>query len=120
MGEQRFKFNITFEYNNKIYKISKKVKLYLYTPDYVGRIVATFLSPETGDVWKDGTVRLDRVHEKAGEINFIGNVETGIDGKITYYNVPIGTYRLTKMIDGKEIESRTVEVKTGEISTIEF
>ncbi|MBO5477539.1 MAG: Cys-Gln thioester bond-forming surface protein [Clostridia bacterium] len=52
----------------------------------------------------------------------IGDVSTGTDGKITFYNVPVGDYVLTELEapEGYVIKEKTtnVTVKAGEISTV--
>ena len=120
-ADELYKFDIVFEYNDKTYKISKTVDLNAYSVAK-GRIESKFYSPEDKDkVWVSGKVKLESLRGNTDEIkDFIGCVRTGIDGMITYYNVPKGRYKLTKIQNKEDVESKIIEVKAGEIIEVEF
>ena len=49
----------------------------------------------------------------------IGRAASGRDGKINYYNVPEGEYKLVKIDDnGNEIKSEVIQVAGGEITSV--
>ena len=53
--------------------------------------------------------------------NELGRSVTGRDGKINYYKVPEGTYKLAEIDDDeKEIQSKKIEVRAGEITKVDF
>lgn len=121
-ADELYKFYITFEYNDKTYKISKTVDLDVFSTIGSGRIEATFYSPDNVDeLWIKGKVKLEGLRGNTDEVkNYIGFVRTGSDGKITYYNVPKGRYKLTKIQNKEDVDSKIVEVKVGEITEVEF
>lgn len=114
-----YKITIEFIYNNEKYKVSVTQGLPVSDP-YVGSIEATFYENGTKDLWIGGEVSLYRVLEEQNRTKLIGTSETGTDGKIKYYMVPIGIYKFTKIVDENEIESGTFEVKRHETTTVEF
>jgi len=53
--------------------------------------------------------------------NELGRSVTGRDGKINYYKVPEGAYKLIEVDDDeKEIQSKEIEVRAGEITKVDF
>ena len=114
-----YKINIEFVYNNEKYKIAVTQGLPVSDP-YVGSIEATFYEEKSEDLLIGGEISLYRVIEEQDRTKLIGTIETGTDGKIKYYMVPIGIYKFIKIVDGHEIESDTFEVKKYETTNIEF
>ena len=114
-----YKFIIDFTHNGKKYKVSKMTWLGISYQDY-GRIEATIYKSGTKDLWIGVNTRLDRIYPEYNKTKLIGEVESGRDGKIIFINVPVGQYKLTKVVDGKDIESKTFEVKPAETTTVAF
>ena len=114
-----YKFIVEFEHNRKTYKVSVTTGLVTYFQHY-GRVEATFYKPGTKDLWIGGQVRFDKIFPEYNKTELVGDAEVGRDGKVIFTNVPIGQYKLTKVIDGKDVESKTFEIKTAETTTVEF
>ncbi len=114
-----YKFTVEFLHDNKKYKVFATPGLTIYYQRY-GKVEAYFNVPGTEERWKDGTVRFDRIFPGYEKTQFICTSNTGLYGHVTYLNVPVGQYKLTKVIDGKDVESETFEIKPAETTTVEF
>lgn len=114
-----YKFTVEFVHNGKTYKSSVTTGLVTYFERY-GRVEATFYKPGTKDLLIGGQVRFDKIFPEYNKIEFIGDSKTGRDGKVIFTNVPVGQYKLTKVINGNDVESKTFEIKPAETTTVEF
>lgn len=116
------KFYITFKYNGETYKIAKTIDLNVYNNSYSGTIEALFYDVENkSEPWTNGEVRLDKLEENSEKFDSeIGKLKTGTEGKITFYYVPQGKYKITRIIDGKDYDSKIINVKRNEITKVEF
>ncbi len=120
-GYTKYLFTITFKYQDQIYKISKEAYFSAIIGDVgLGSIEATFYDPATGEIAVGERIRLDSVVHQTGEKIKNGSVESGTDGKIKFYNVPVGKYAFTRLVDGKEVSSEVFEVKKGETTLVDF
>lgn len=113
-----YKIKIEFIYNNEKYKICVNEKLPISEP-YVGIIDASFYDDESKLLIGEN-VKLYRILEEQNREILLGTIQTGTDGKVKYYKVPVGKYKFVKIINGKEIESDFFEVKRNETTYIEF
>ena len=113
-----YKIKIEFIYNNEKYKICVNKGLPVSSP-YVGTIDATFYD-ENSKLLIGENVKLYRILEEQNREILLGTIQTGTDGKIKFYMVPIGKYKFVKVINGKETESDFFEVKKHEATYIEF
>lgn len=112
-----YKITVEFVYNNEKYKVAVVQGLPVSDPD-VGRIEATFYKSGTDELLIGSEIKLERIVEDKSYL--ITKIESGTDGRIEYYMVPVGNYKLIKEVDGEEIESQIFEVKEGEKTKIEF
>lgn len=119
IGDVKYNFTITFTYNNKNYKIKKSANLFSNPTASLGMIELMAYKPNTDEPLEDTTFRLVRIYDNNDTTN-LGDFETGSSGKITYYKVPKGQYKLVKIIDDKEVETKIFEVKSGETTQVEF
>ena len=113
-----YKIKIEFIYNNEKYKISINEKLPASDP-YRGSIEASFYG-EDSKLLIGENVKLYKILEEQNRVILLGTTQTGTDGKIKYYMVPVGKYKFVKIINGKEIESDLFEVKRSETAYVEF
>ncbi len=124
LGDIRYKFTITFIYNGKRYKVSKKIPIDIDSnQEYLNMIKLTLIDPSstTNERWTEGKVKLERFMGDTEDLMYMGSSETGSDGVIKFYYVPDGKYKITKMNGTEEISSTIVDVKyTGEDIEVQF
>lgn len=113
-----YKIKIEFIYNNEKYKISINEKLPASDP-YRGSIEASFYG-EDSKLLIGENVKLYKILEEQNRVILLRTTQTGTDGKIKYYMLPVGKYKFVKIINGKEIESDLFEVKRSETAYVEF
>lgn len=112
-----------YENNNKEYiantytvvEIPLELTINFEKPNTLGEIELTVYD-ENGNLQSGATIIL---YDSAN--NELGRSVTGRDGKINYYKVPEGAYKLIEVDDDeKEIQSKEIEVRAGEITKVDF
>ena len=112
-----------YENNNKEYiantytvvEIPLELTINFEKPNTLGEIDFTAYD-ENGNLQSGATIIL---YDSAN--NELGRSVTGRDGKINYYKVPEGAYKLIEVDDDeKEIQSKEIEVRAGEITKVDF
>lgn len=116
-----YKVIVEFKNNDNNYKIAKTTSLDITDPRR-GRIEATFYEPGTKNIFVGGKVRLDRIiveqNNRIREIDIATPIKSS--GKVIFTNVPVGRYKLTKIINGQDIESKEFYVSIATTTTVEF
>ena len=119
LSDIRYKITIEFENDNKKYKVCKTIRVPVSDPS-VGRIEATFYEPGTKNILKNGKVKLAKILEKQNITSDIIASETGTSGKVNFTNIPIGKYKLIKILENGQREEKIIEVKKATTTTVEF
>ena len=69
---------------------------------------------------KNGKVKLAKILEKQNITSDIIASETGTSGKVNFTNIPIGKYKLVKILENGQREEKIIEVKKETTTTVEF
>ena len=114
----KYKLNNNKEYIANTYtvvEIPLELTINFEKPNTLGEIDFTAYD-ENGNLQSGATIIL---YDSAN--NELGRSVTGRDGKINYYKVPEGAYKLIEVDDDeKEIQSKEIEVRAGEITKVDF